>query len=163
AERGRCMSTIAPAGRLAAATSPDVPTLPIYRLSVAQYHAMIQHGILGPEDRVELIHGWLVPKMTKNPPHTVSTGLVLDALNRAAPLGWHVRVQEPVTFAVSEPEPDNVLARGARRDYASRHPGPAEVGLVVEVADTSLDYDRDVKKPLYASAGVPVYWIVNLV
>jgi Uma2 family endonuclease len=153
---------MAPALPPAAPAPAAVPTLPIYRLSVAQYHAMIRHGILVEGDRVELIHGWLVPKMTKNPPHTTATGLVSDAL---APLvaGWHVRPQEPITLSESEPEPDVVVARGSRRDYTNRHPGPRDVGLVVEVAESSLEQDRNVMGPVYAREGIAVYWIVNLV
>ncbi len=145
-----------------AVVSPDVPTMPIYRLSVAQYHAMAKHGILTTNDRVELIHGWLVPKMTKQPPHAISTGLVYDALALIQPGKWHVRSQEPITLVQSEPEPDDALVRGVRRDYVGGHPQASNVALVVEVADTSLQYDRQVKKPLYAEAAIPIYWIVNL-
>jgi hypothetical protein len=112
-----------------------VPAAPIYRLSVRQYHAMAEHGILANAP-VELIHGWLVQKRTKNSPHALANGLVQDALTALRLAGWHVRAQEPITTDESEPEPDCVLALGARRDYQDRHPGPAEVALVVEVADT---------------------------
>jgi len=158
------VSTIAPA--IAPPTTrlpPAVPTVPIYRLSVAQYQAIARHGILGPEDRVELINGWLVPKMTRIPPHTVATGLVNDALDAHRPAGWHVRGQEPVTLADSVPEPDLALVRGSRRDYLNAHPTAADVSLVVEVAESSLAFDRTTKRTLYAEAGIPAYWIVNLV
>jgi Uma2 family endonuclease len=142
--------------------SPGVPTLPIYRLSVAQYHAMAEHGILTANDAVELLHGWLVPKMTARPSHAVCTDLVRDLLTGVLPPGWHVRQQAPITLDQSEPEPDGCIAVGSRRDFLARHPGPPEVALVVEVADTTLDSDRRVKKPLYAEARIPIYWIVNL-
>jgi Uma2 family endonuclease len=69
--------------------------------------------------------------------------------------------QEPITTADSEPDPDVMVVRGARRNYRERHPGPGDVGLVVEVADTTLQRNRGVKLRLYAAAGIPTYWIVN--
>ena len=75
---------------------------------------------------------------------------------------WRVRVQLPITLSASEPEPDGVIVRGNRRAYDQRHPLAAEVALVVEVADSSLRLDREVKGPIYARAGIPIYWIVNL-
>jgi Uma2 family endonuclease len=129
---------------------------------VAQYQAMAKHGILTSEDRVELIQGYLVAKMTKNPPHAISTALVRDALQHLLPSGWHSRTQDPITLTDSEPEPDTAVIRGQLRDYRSRHPGPGDVALVVEVADSTIAYDRNVKKPVYAAASIPTYWIVNL-
>src|SRR5436853_5216504 len=88
----------------------DVPsTEPIYRLSVAQYHAMGEHGILGEDDPVELLEGLLVRKMTKDRPHTLTTGLVRRALERLLPTGWYVESQEPITTVESEPEPDAMI------------------------------------------------------
>jgi Uma2 family endonuclease len=156
------MSAILTPSPVSPANTPAVATMPIYQLSVEQYHAMARHGILTTRDPVELIHGWLVRKMTKRPPHTIATGLTQDALTWIQPAGWHVRVQEPITLDDSEPEPDCVLTQGARRDYQARHPGPGEVALVVEVSDSTLEYDRKVKRPLYAASRIPVYWIVNL-
>jgi Uma2 family endonuclease len=156
---------------MAAATKPrvtastprdDIPDVPIYRLSVAQYHAMARAGILQECAPVELLEGWLVPKMTQNPPHVLTAGLIQDALAGLLPAVWHVRAGNPVTTADSEPEPDLAVIRGARRDYRERHPGPQDTELAVEVADTSLRQDRGPKKRLYARAGIAVYWIVNL-
>jgi len=118
-----------------------VPGVSIWRLSVAQYHEMIRAGILAEDDPVELLDGCLVQKIIKNPPHCLATGLVRDALEKALPEGWHVKSQDPITLAASEPEPDVTVVRGSRRDYADRHPGPADVALVVEVADTGLQRD----------------------
>jgi len=136
--------------------------VPIFRLSVERYEAMGRQGILRPEDRVELLEGWLVPKMTKNPPHVLATKLVSKALDRLLPPDWHSRAQDPVRLVASVPEPDVVIARGAERDYRDRHPSANEVSIVVEVADSSLSEDRTLKKRIYASAGIPVYWILNL-
>jgi Uma2 family endonuclease len=146
-----------------AARDPDIPTVPIYRLTVAQYHAMAEAGILGEDAPVELLEGWLVKKMTKLPPHTLGTLFVRRALERILPDGWYLNSQEPITTTESEPEPDIFIARGDPRDYAERHPGPADLALVVEVADSSLSYDRSTKKRIYARANIAIYWIVNLI
>jgi Uma2 family endonuclease len=142
---------------------PAIPDVPIYRLSVEQYHAMARAGILTEDDPVELLEGWLVQKMTKYRPHVIATGLVRRALERLLPAGWYVAVQDPITTADSEPEPDVAVVRGEERDYPDRHPGPGDVPLVVEVADSSLTQDQGAKKRLYAGAGIAVYWIVNLI
>jgi Uma2 family endonuclease len=135
---------------------PDVPTDPILRLSVEQYHEMIRSGILTPEDRVELLEGWLVPKISKNPPHSVVNELAAEALRVVVPRGWFVRMQGPLTTSTSEPEPDISVARGQPRDYLNRHPGPQDLAMVVEVADTSVRRDRGIKRRAYARAGVAV-------
>ena len=140
----------------------EVPSEPIYRLSVAQYHAIARAGILDEDAPVELLEGWLVQTMTKNPAHCLSLGLVQDALTRLLPRGWHLKIQAPMTTADSEPEPDAAVVRGQRRDYKGRHPRAEDIALVVEVADTSLRRDRGSKKRIYARAGIPVYWIANL-
>jgi Uma2 family endonuclease len=137
--------------------------MPLFRLSIDQYHQMVRSGILGEDDRVELLDGLLVRKMSKNPPHSTATGIVQDVFQAIVPGGWHVRVQDTLTLWDSEPEPDLVVARGQRRDYQNRHPGPADLALLIEVADSSLDRDRVTKKQVYAAAGVPLYWIINLV
>jgi Uma2 family endonuclease len=139
-----------------------VPTEPIWQLTVSQYHEMIRTGILSEDDPIELLEGWLVTKMMKNPPHCVATELARKALERALPHGLHVRTQEPVTLAISEPEPDVAVIRGGLRDYPDRHPGASDVILVVEVADASLERDQTLKQRIYAEAGIPAYWIVNL-
>jgi len=139
-----------------------VPTEPIWRLSVEQYHQMIRAGILTDDDAVELLEGWLIPKMPKNPPHRLSTQLTREALAPLLPVGWYVEDQEPITAEDSEPEPDVTIIRGERRWYLERHPAPQEVALVVEVSDTTLQRDRTSKLRLYARAGIPVYWIINL-
>jgi Uma2 family endonuclease len=139
-----------------------VPNDPIYRLSVAQYHDMIQSGILTDDDPVELLEGWLVTKIPKNPRHSLATQLTRDALAEIIPQGWHINVQEPVTTEDSEPEPDVLVVRGNRRDYIERYPYPADIALVVEVADATLQRDRTLKLRLYASAGITMYWILNL-
>jgi Uma2 family endonuclease len=124
---------------------------------------MIQAGILTEDDPVELLEGWLVTKMPKNPRHRVATQLTREALAQVLPSGWYVDAQEPITTADSEPEPDVVVVRGNRREYVDRHPGPQDIALVIEVADSSLQRDRSSKKRLYAAAAITEYWIINLV
>ena len=136
---------------------------PIFRLSVDQYHELVRTGNLGEDDPVELLEGILVFKMPKNTPHVTCTKLTRRAVERALPEGWHYLSQDPVTLADGEPEPDGAVVRGRIEDYAQSHPGPGDVALVVEVADTSLSRDRGIKLRSYARAGIPAYWIINLV
>ena len=139
-----------------------MPPEPVCRLSVSQYHEMITAGILTQDDPVELLEGWLVPKMVKNPPHSTARHRTTKALEQILSSGWHVRSQEPITASDSEPEPDVAIVRGDPGQYELSHPRPQDVALVVEVADASLNRDRSLKKQVYARAGIPVYWIVNL-
>lgn len=124
---------------------------------------MIRAGILTDEDPVELLEGWLVQKMPKNNPHILAGKLVRAELEKLIPTGWHIATQDPITLTDSEPEPDVTVVRGSPRDFLKAKPTPAEVGLVVEVADSSAERDRTTKKVLYARAEVEVYWVVNLV
>jgi Uma2 family endonuclease len=139
-----------------------LPLESLYRLTVEQYHALAREGILTDDDPVELLEGLLVCKMTKYRPHTLATGLLRDALAVIVAPECYVDAQEPGTTSDSEPEPDLLVVRGTRRDYRDRQPGPDEVVMVVEVADTTLRRDRGVKKRIYAAAGLSIYWIVNL-
>ncbi len=131
----------------------------LYRLSVEEYERI---GELLDDRRVELIDGLLVAKMTQKPPHVVACELTREAIATTAPAGWHLREAKPVRLATSEPEPDFSLVRGKARDYAVRHPGPADIALVVEVADSSLAKDR-LRTRSYGPSDIPTYWIVNLV
>jgi Uma2 family endonuclease len=141
----------------------------IFPLTVGQYHGMIAAGILEEGEPIELLDGLLVRRsrgegMTTNPLHA----LVVSQLNQrlvAALQGLpcHVRIQSPLTLPPrDEPEPDLALIQGSPADYSLRHPGPAEVSCVIEVAGTSLERDRTVKQRIYAAAGIPQYLIVNL-
>jgi Uma2 family endonuclease len=156
---------ILPNPSLTAAPVPltgDPPDL-LWRWTVDQYHNMIRAGILTDDDPVELLEGLLVTKMPKNPPHSFVTQYLCDCLARLLLAGWFINVQEPITMDGSEPEPDLFVVRGQRRDFMDHQPGPADVGLAVEVADRTLARDRGMKKRVYARAGIAVYWIVNLV
>lgn len=142
-------------------SSGPPPVLPLARFTVEQYHRMIASGAFGEDDGLELIEGWVVRKMAKGPAHEYTTGRLEDLLRERIPSGWHVRNQAPVTLARSEPEPDLVIVRGGRDAYRARHPGPQDIALVVEVADSSLATDR-LKGRSYGEAGVAAYWLVNL-
>lgn len=139
-----------------------VPALPIRRLTVAQYDAIAAAGILEADDRIELLDGLLVEKMTKNPPHRIATRRIVDALTAIVPSGWYVDSQEPIVTSDSEPEPDGAVIAGDTGDYADANPPASAVALVVEVADDSLVRDRATKGSIYARARIPTYWIVNL-
>jgi Uma2 family endonuclease len=154
----RTAPTTAPVGQTEAEITLDC----IYRLTVEQYHAIAQAGIIAEDEPVELLEGLLVRKMTKHRPHTLATIRARRELERLASPRCYVDSQEPVTTVDSEPEPDLMLIRGRPEEYPDRQPGPADAILVVEVADASLSRDRGPKKRIYARAGVPIYWIVNL-
>jgi Uma2 family endonuclease len=124
---------------------------------------MARHGILTAHDRVELLEGLLVQRMTIYPPHRRAVRKLSKALGAHAPAGWYEDVQAPITLDGSEPEPDGMVIRGDPDQYPDRHPGAQDVGLVAEVADSSLDEDRGRMKRIYAAAKIPIYWIINLV
>jgi Uma2 family endonuclease len=127
-----------------------------------EYERLVCLGAFGPEDHIELVAGNLLVREPQDSPHTTALGLTEDALRTAFGAGWHVRVQSPIALDdESEPEPDLAVVSGSRRDYAAAH--PTQPVLLVEVADSSLSFDRRRKGSLYARARVPEYWIVNLV
>ncbi len=153
--------TVATDQRLALAMT--IPGAPVWRLSLEQYHRMIQTGILTDDDPFEFLEGLLVAKMPNNPLHSLVAHLMRNALAQVAPAQWYVDAQEPFTADNSEPEPDVLVVRGERRQYRNHRPLAQDVALVVEVADTTLQRDRTLKKRIYARAMIPMYWIVNLV
>jgi Uma2 family endonuclease len=140
----------------------DIASETIWRLSVSQYHTMLQAGIIDEDTQIELLEGILVSKMAKNPPHRISTKLIRQALEHITPEGWYVDSQEPITLVNSEPEPDVVIIRGQTTDYRDRHPADSDVVLVIEVSDATLERDRTIKQRIYARAGIAIYWILNL-
>jgi Uma2 family endonuclease len=145
---------------MAAALIPGIT--PIWPLTVEQYHAMIASGILHSGDPVELLEGVIVEKMPKNPLHCNVTWKTREKLGALVPEGWFVNSQDPITLDKSVPDPDVAVLRGNIDDYLKGHPGVGDIGLVVEVADTSVDRDRILKKRIYAAAGIPIYWVMDL-
>ncbi len=130
-----------------------------------EFHRAFSMGLFRLDEKLELIDGEIIEKMGGDPSHSVGVGLVQDALAKAFALtDCHLRIQHPIALpgGVSEPEPDVAVVRGQRRQYDKHHPQPVDTLLVVEVANTTLTYDRERKAPAYAVAGVVEYWILNL-
>lgn len=134
-------------------------------LTAEEYHRIGEAGILGEDDRVELLDGRLIAMSPIGPAHLHCVNRLTKLLSRRIyadhdPVPW-ISIQNPIRLSdVSEPEPDVVLLSADTPQ--DRTPGPGDVLLVVEVADASADYDRNVKSEAYAEAKVPVYWIVDL-
>jgi len=134
-----------------------------HRFTVEDYHRMAEAGILGEDDRVELIEGQIVEMSPIGRKHLAE----VDRLNYRFVRGLGeraiVRVQGSVILSgMSEPQPDLVLLRPRPDFYAGRDAGPADVYLIIEVADSSLAYDRGVKMPLYARTGIPEAWVLDV-
>lgn len=137
------------------------PVIQTRRWSRKEYDRLAEAGILDPSERVQLIEGDIVTMTPQNSPHAATIGKTQRILERLyGPNVW-VRVQMPLIIDPdSEPEPDLAVVSGAPTDYVTEHPRTAL--LVVEVSDTTLPLDRDRKRTIYAHAGIPEYWIVNL-
>jgi Uma2 family endonuclease len=146
-----------------AAMPNQATALSHHRFTVEQYHAMIDAGILKSGERCELLEGWIIDKKTVNPPHAACVVLAQAYLQSKLTSDWILRTQLPITLATGEPEPDFLIARGPARRYGQSHPTPKETGLLIEVADSSLDIDRELKSLVYAQVEVQIYWIINLV
>ncbi|WNZ22949.1 Uma2 family endonuclease [Leptolyngbya sp. NK1-12] len=137
--------------------------LPLKRWSVEEYHRLIAAGILTSDDHVELLDGQIVEMVPQDPPHASNTSsfgneFVLLFAGKA----W-IRTQLPLTIAPdSEPEPDIAVVRIDPNRYRDRHPTPEDVFLPIEIADPTLNQDRNRKAKIYAQAGILEYWVVNL-
>ena len=142
--------------------SSVMPPWPVRRFTVAEYRTLVETGAFEEDDRIELLQGWIVPKVVHNPPHDWTVTQVSDVIRPLLSDDWLMRVQCAINTGDSEPEPDNAIARGPNDRYLHRHPRGEDIGLLIEVANSSLARDRD-KAEIYAMEGVPVYWIVNLV
>jgi Uma2 family endonuclease len=127
-----------------------------------EYDELIKSGFFVEDEPIELLGGQLIVAEPKGSPHSTAVALTVEALRAAFGSGWLVRVQDPIALdAESEPEPDVAVVPGRALDYLAEH--PACPALVVEVAESSLAFDRGHKGSLYARAGLADYWIVNLV
>jgi Uma2 family endonuclease len=134
------------------------------RITVDQYHRMSELGLLGEDPRCELIEGVIVAKMSKNPPHILSSDLIDALFHRILPAGFFVSMANPLTLAErdSEPEPDAQVFRGSPRDYKGRRRTQRDSALVIEISDSTYRIDRYRKWVTYAAVGVPFYWIVDV-
>lgn len=131
------------------------------RLTVAEFEDLGRQGIYGEDDRVELIHGEIVTMPPVGGEHVEAIGLITRSVIRQIDDTLLVHVQSPIRLSNDgEPMPDLVVVRD--RPYGDQLPTEADVLLLIEVSDTTLRYDRTVKLPLYAAAGIPEVWIVNV-
>jgi len=142
-------------------TRPDAAPAPL-RFTRAEYYRMAEAGLFEGR-RVELLDGEVIAMTPQGSRHAAAVARINRVLLTALGDQVSLRPQLPLILDErSEPEPDIAVCRRDARDYASEHPGPADTLLVIEVADTSLDYDRRRKARAYATAGIPAFWIVNL-
>ena len=133
-----------------------------HRFTIAEYELMIEKGILTENDRVELIRGEIVEKIVIGPSHIACVNRLTNLLVCRLSGQTIVSVQNPIVLTDSEPEPDLALLIPRDDFYASAKPQAGDVQLVIEVADSSLEYDQQIKLPLYAHAGIAECWIINL-
>jgi Uma2 family endonuclease len=139
-----------------------VEAVQVRRWTREEYERLVDVGLLRPDERVELIEGEIVQMPPQHSRHSTGVRLAEEALRSAFGPGFEVRTQLPLALGdYTEPEPDVVVVAGSPRDFADAHPTTAI--LVVEVSDATLRYDRETKASLYARAGIPEYWLVNLV
>jgi Uma2 family endonuclease len=139
-----------------------VSTVQVRRWTRQEYEQLGELGVLDREERVELIEGEIFEMPPQLSRHITGVRLGENTLRAAFGAGFEVRGQAPLALGqYSEPEPDVAVVRGSVLDFVSEHPTSAV--LVVEVSETTLAFDREVKASLYAAAGIPEYWISNLV
>lgn len=126
-----------------------------------EYDRLISAGMFHPDERLELIEGEILQMSPQGSAHATAVTLIENALRKVFGTNYVLRVQMPLALGSdSEPEPDIAIVVGTPRDYRQKHPHTAE--LIVEVADSTLWYDRERKMKIYAHAGIPEYWILNL-
>lgn len=135
----------------------------LYRFTVDQYHRLAELGAFEADDRIELFEGLVIEMPPPGPPHAYGVEASSQLLSQSCPAGWTVRSQQPVTLKSSELQPDTSVVRGVRQDYRRRHPSASDVGLLVEVSESSLDFDQAQKASVYAESGIARYWIIDLV
>jgi Uma2 family endonuclease len=139
------------------------PRLNIFRLNVSQYHQMSEAGIFSENDKVELINGEIIEMSPIGRRHAACVDRINRLFSNILGIKVIVRVQNPIILNnLSEPEPDIALLQPRADFYESGHPQPQDIFLLIEVADSSLEYDRDVKIPLYASSGITEVWLVDI-
>lgn len=133
-----------------------------HRFSIQDYYRMAEAGVLRPDARVELLDGRIIDMSPIGPLHGGLVKRLSRLFNLKAKGRWVVSTQDPLHLDDhSEPEPDVMLLRPSPDDYTRRHPRPEDVFLLIEVSDSTLDYDREEKLPAYGRAGVSEVWLVN--
>jgi Uma2 family endonuclease len=140
-----------------------MPLATTHRFSVEAYYRMAETGVIGPDARVELLDGEIIDMSPIGPLHGGVVNRLLRLFARLSSGRFLLTVQNPVRLDdYSEPQPDLMLLKPVPDDYTVRHPGPEDVFLLIEVAASSLAYDRGTKLPAYGRAGILEVWIVNL-
>jgi Uma2 family endonuclease len=135
-----------------------------FRLTADDYFRLVESGIIPGDRRVWLWGGYLYEKMAKKQAHAVSTSKVTTALGKVLPDGWCLWPENPVEVAPDKvPLPDLSLVRGSADDYRDRRAAASDVGLIIEIADTTIRDDLGLKLEQYARASIPEYWVINLV
>ncbi|MBD2385227.1 Uma2 family endonuclease [Cylindrospermum sp. FACHB-282] len=133
------------------------------RFTIAEYHRLAELGFFGENDRVELIKGEIIQMAAKGKPHSVCNTRLYRELFKIVAEKATLRGQEPIIISDnSEPEPDLAIVPNHPDDYLANDPSPADILVLIEIADSSLKYDQEVKLPLYAEADISDYWIFNL-
>ncbi len=134
------------------------------KFTIDEYHRLVDLGFFTENDRIELIRGEIIEMAPKRTPHSVCNSQLWKQLYELIGKQAEIRVQEPIILpSNSEPEPDVVIAKKKNDNYISAHPTVADIILIIEISDSTIQYDRETKLPLYAEAGINYYWIVNLV
>ncbi|GCL41131.1 Uma2 family endonuclease [Dolichospermum planctonicum] len=133
------------------------------RFTITEYHRLADLDFFTEDDRVELIKGEIIKMAAKGKAHSVCNTRLYRELFKLLEEKATIRGQEPIIINDSEPEPDLVIVKNTPDDYFLNHPTPSDIFLVIEVADSYLKYDQEVKLPLYAEAGISDYWIFNLI
>jgi Uma2 family endonuclease len=133
------------------------------RFTLDEYHRLTELGFFHEDEHIELINGEIIQMVAKGTAHETCLRKLLKILPKFIGDRATLQCQAPITLPPnSEPEPDFAIVKNRDDDYLESHPKPADVLLLMEVADSSLSYDQDVKIPLYAQAGISDYWIFNL-
>lgn len=142
----------------------DIKNLPTRPWTVAEYHRLIEAGFLTEADRVELLFGQILPMSPVGKLHASTVDKTAHLLRKMDEEQYIIRVQNPITdvLSASEPEPDICVLHFRADFYSDAHPVGSDIVLIVEVADSSLEYDQSVKAAAYAAAGIPEYWILNI-
>jgi Uma2 family endonuclease len=128
-----------------------------------EYNRISELGLLNPDERTELIAGQIILMAAKGTKHVAALQLLAETLRNQLDNTVFVRTQDPIQLDdFSEPEPDLTIVKGSVLDYTERHPHPEEVDLVVEVADSTLNNDCEIKDKLYALANINEYWVLDV-
>ncbi|ACK64490.1 protein of unknown function DUF820 [Rippkaea orientalis PCC 8801] len=138
-------------------------TQSLKRWTIEDYHRMSELGILDAEERTELIEGQITLMAAKGTHHVTSLYLLANLLREQVGNRALIRTQDPIQLNdFSEPEPDLAIVLGKVWDYVDHHPCPEDISLIIEIADSTLKYDCEIKDKLYAQAGIVEYWVLDL-